>query len=182
MPYDSEHEPIEFSFEDLVSMTNNFSDEYLIGETSTAKVYKVKVSYSQLFEKEDDEEEDRFDVVIQRSTTGRPNRDMRNDIALTMAIRHRNIVPILGYFVEDEEKHEDIMATKYEVNGSLDKHLSDPTTLTWIRRLRICLGVARAMSYLHYGSQNQGRVIHGNIQSSRILLDDKWEPMLSGFQ
>ncbi|PWA37508.1 protein kinase-like domain-containing protein [Artemisia annua] len=81
----------------------------------------------------------------------------------------------------DDEKHEAIVVTKYEVNGSLDKHLSDPTTLTWIRRLRICLGVARAMSFMHYGD-DEVRVIHGNIKSSRILLDDKWEPKLFGFQ
>ncbi|PWA62258.1 protein kinase-like domain-containing protein [Artemisia annua] len=72
-----------------------------------------------------------------------------------------------------DQKHEGIMVTKYEVNGSLDKHLSDPTTLTWIRRLRIYLGVARVLSYMHYGLEDQRRVIHGNIQSSKILLDDK---------
>ncbi|GJS87094.1 kinase-like domain-containing protein [Tanacetum coccineum] len=221
MSYDTEPKVLLLSFEGLVSITNNFSDEYLIKETSIAKMYKVKISSSQLFVKEDDkedgekdgeeddkeddeedgekddkeddkeddekddkedDEEDLFDIVIRRSTNGRQHREMNNDLMLSLYSRHTNILPILGVFLEDDAMHEVIIVTKYEVNGSLDKHLSDPTTLTWIRRLRICVGVARAMSYLHYGLKKQSSVIHGNIQSSRILLDDKWEPKLYGFQ
>ncbi|GKB57521.1 kinase-like domain, phloem protein 2-like protein, partial [Tanacetum coccineum] len=73
------------------------------------------------------------------------------------------------------------MIYKKEANGSLDKYLSDQT-LTWTQRLKICLGVANALSYIHYDVGRDFSVIHCNIRSSKILLDDKWEPKLSGFE
>uniref|UniRef100_A0A251THK1 non-specific serine/threonine protein kinase n=1 Tax=Helianthus annuus TaxID=4232 RepID=A0A251THK1_HELAN len=94
-------------------------------------------------------------------------------------LKHPNIVSIVGFC---DEQHEKIIVTTYEAkNGSLKEHLSNPN-LTWTQRLKISVDVARALSYLHY---NEGRgygVIHLNINSSTILLDENWEPKLSGFK
>ncbi|MFS7913163.1 putative protein kinase RLK-Pelle-CrRLK1L-1 family [Helianthus anomalus] len=66
-------------------------------------------------------------------------------------------------------------------NGSLKEHLNR-SNLTWTQRLKICVGVARALSYLHYDERRGYGVIHLNINSSTILLDENWEPKLSGFK
>ncbi|KAF5790183.1 putative protein kinase RLK-Pelle-CrRLK1L-1 family [Helianthus annuus] len=66
-------------------------------------------------------------------------------------------------------------------NGSLKEHLNSPN-LTWTQRLKICVGVARALSYLHYDQSRGYGVIHLNINSSTILLNENWEPKLSGFK
>ncbi|PWA63613.1 protein kinase-like domain, Phloem protein 2-like protein [Artemisia annua] len=68
---------------------------------------------------------------------------------------------------------------KYEVNESLDKYLSG-STLTWMQRL---LDVARALNFIHHGSPNdESMMIHGNIKSSKILLNQNWEPTLHGLR
>ncbi|KAJ0736206.1 putative protein kinase RLK-Pelle-CrRLK1L-1 family [Helianthus annuus] len=93
-------------------------------------------------------------------------------------LKHPNIVSIVGFC---DEKHEKIIVTTYEAkNGSLNEHLNSPN-LTWTQRLKICVGVARALSYLHY-DQSHGYGVHLNINSSTILLNEKWEPKLSGFK
>ncbi|KAM0038468.1 putative protein kinase RLK-Pelle-CR4L family [Helianthus debilis subsp. tardiflorus] len=60
-------------------------------------------------------------------------------------------------------------------HGTLSQRLSDPT-LTWSQRLQICLGVARGLNYIHYD------VIHCDINSSKIILDENWEPKIYGFE
>nr|GEX45905.1 protein kinase-like domain, phloem protein 2-like protein [Tanacetum cinerariifolium] len=51
-----------------------------------------------------------------------------------------------------------------------------------MQRLKICVGVANALSFIHYDAQRDFSVIHCNIKSSKVLLDDKWVPKLSGFK
>ncbi|MFS7990548.1 putative protein kinase RLK-Pelle-CrRLK1L-1 family [Helianthus anomalus] len=94
-------------------------------------------------------------------------------------LKHPHIVSIVGFC---DEQHEKIIVTTYEAkNGSLKEHLNNPN-LTWTQRLKICVGVARALSYLHYDEGRGYGVIHLNINSSTILLDENWEPKLSGFK
>nr|GEW05614.1 protein kinase-like domain, phloem protein 2-like protein [Tanacetum cinerariifolium] len=74
-----------------------------------------------------------------------------------------------------------IRKSKGEANESLNEHLDDQT-FTWMQRLKICGGVAKALSYIHYDVVRDFSVIHCNVKSSKILLDDDWEPKLSGFE
>ncbi|KAL8239285.1 hypothetical protein R6Q59_015852 [Mikania micrantha] len=116
-----------------------------------------------------------------------------NELTISKDLNHKNIVSVFmisGMEDEDEDEDEDVNANananeviimnKHEANGSLEKHLSSPT-LTWMQRLRVCVGVADALNYLHNDAQDNHYVIHGNIKSSKILLDHKWEPKLHGF-
>ncbi|GJT85578.1 kinase-like domain, phloem protein 2-like protein [Tanacetum coccineum] len=54
--------------------------------------------------------------------------------------------------------------------------------LTWVRRLEICVGVANALSYIYYNKPRDFSIIHRNIDSETILLNDNWEPKLLGFK
>lgn len=86
--------------------------------------------------------------------------------------------PLVGFSHNGDEK---LLVYKYEINGSLDKHLAS-TTLTWDQRLRICLGAARGLEYIHGGVGTGHRMLHRNIKSSNILLDENWEPKISDFE
>ncbi|PWA89349.1 protein kinase-like domain-containing protein [Artemisia annua] len=77
--------------------------------------------------------------------------------------------------VARSENGEKIIVYEHAAHGSLDRHLTN-ATLTWFRRLQICIGVARALSHVHYD------VIHCDINSSKIFLDKDWEAKLSGFE
>ncbi|XP_071700420.1 probable serine/threonine-protein kinase PBL28 [Rutidosis leptorrhynchoides] len=71
-----------------------------------------------------------------------------------------------------------ILVYEYASNGSLDRHLND-SDLTWIQRIHICLDVAGGLNYLHNHNGGQRRVLHRDIKSSNILLDDNWNAKVS---
>ncbi|KAJ0639798.1 putative protein kinase RLK-Pelle-CrRLK1L-1 family [Helianthus annuus] len=85
-----------------------------------------------------------------------------------------------GYWLPAKEGNERILVYEYAHRGSLDRYLSD-LSLTWTQRLKICLGVARALNYLHDPAGTQQRIIHRDIKSSNILLDEEWNAKVSDF-
>nr|GEU57420.1 putative receptor-like protein kinase At5g39000 [Tanacetum cinerariifolium] len=89
----------------------------------------------------------------------------------TSRFNHENIIPFIGYCDEGNEK---IIVYEFASNGSLDSHLKDKEKrrfLTWEHRLKICLGAARGLDYLHSGLGEDNRVIHRDVKSANILLD-----------
>ncbi|KAL8265777.1 hypothetical protein R6Q59_003121 [Mikania micrantha] len=100
------------------------------------------------------------------------------EISLLSDLKHPNIGSIIGYC---DEKNEKIIITTYEAKGSLTGYLNSPN-LTWMQRLKISVGVARALSSLHHDKGRDYGVIHRNINSYTILLDQNWEPKLYGFE
>ncbi|MFS7990837.1 putative protein kinase RLK-Pelle-CrRLK1L-1 family [Helianthus anomalus] len=98
--------------------------------------------------------------------------EFQTEITMISSLEHKNIVSFIGFCDEDNEK---IIVYEHSVHGCLDQHLSGPN-LTWFQRLKICLGVAHGLSYMHYD------VIHCDINSSKIFLDKDWESKISGFE
>ncbi|KAJ9559427.1 hypothetical protein OSB04_014041 [Centaurea solstitialis] len=90
---------------------------------------------------------------------------------------HENLVSLLGYSDEDGES---ILVYEYLPNRSLDMYLSS-TTLSWIQRLKICIGAVRGLEYLHNPSITTQRVLHRDIKSSNIMLDENWNAKISDF-
>ncbi|GKG00351.1 receptor-like protein kinase HERK 1, partial [Tanacetum coccineum] len=87
-------------------------------------------------------------------------------------------MPLLGLCIEDDEI---ILVFEYSAYGSLQNYL-DNTNLTWKNRLKICTGAARAISYLHGGSDSDQRLFLGNFTSSSIFLDTHWEAKVSNIE
>ncbi|KAF5784478.1 putative protein kinase RLK-Pelle-CR4L family [Helianthus annuus] len=93
-------------------------------------------------------------------------------------LKHKNLVSFIGFCDEKDEK---IIINKHESHESLEKYLKG-SVLTWLQRLQIFVGIAQALNYIHYDAERNISVIHRNIKSSKVLLDDNWEPKLSGFE
>ncbi|GJZ87243.1 protein kinase, ATP binding site-containing protein [Tanacetum coccineum] len=91
--------------------------------------------------------------------------------------KHENIVSLLGYCDDSGEK---ILMYEYLPKKSLDCYLKS-SELTWVRRLNICIGAARGLQFLHTPVGNQQRVLHRDIKSSNILLDESWNAKISDF-
>ncbi|MED6132835.1 hypothetical protein PIB30_022619 [Stylosanthes scabra] len=104
--------------------------------------------------------------------------EFKNEIVLLCQLQHPNLMPLTGFCIE---RNELIIVYEYMTNGSLLDHLHhvNHDSLSWKRRLQICIGVARVLHYLHTGAKQP--VIHRHIKTSNILLDDQWEPKVSGF-
>lgn len=159
---------LQIPLEEIASATSNFSDANFINETPSGKVYKGQLLWS----------EQLMNVVAERFRHELGDVEFWKEISILSSLKHENLVTIIGFCDEGGEK---IMITKLEGKGRLDKFLGD-LNLTWMQRLQISVGVAQALNYIYYDEQRDFSVIHRNIMSSKILLDDNWEPKLSGFE
>ncbi|KAM0038585.1 putative protein kinase RLK-Pelle-CR4L family [Helianthus debilis subsp. tardiflorus] len=152
-----------FRRHEILSATNFFSDKNFITEGALGKVYKgLLFSNGEWIS---------FMVRKLDCTYGQGD-ELQKEISMVKSLEHKNIISILGY---NDENNEKIIVYEQGVHGTLDQHLTDPS-LTWLQRLKICLGVARALSYIHYD------IIHCDINSSKIFLDQDWEPKIYGFE
>ncbi|PWA44710.1 serine/threonine-protein kinase, active site protein [Artemisia annua] len=163
---------LRIQLKDILDGTDNFDDANLIGEGGFVRVYKGTLSQSKKT----------IDIAARRFhphyVQGEVHAEFWKEIMMLHNLKHKNVVKIIGFCDENDEK---IIINKYVAKGSLDKYLSDPT-LTWMQRLQICVDVAHALKYIHYHDQRDFSVVHRNIKSSKILLNENWEPELYGFE
>ncbi|XP_076924713.1 putative serine/threonine-protein kinase PBL28 [Bidens hawaiensis] len=153
--------------EDIVKATNNFNDDNIIGHEGRSTTYEGRLLQSGRLMK----------IVAQRFDCKHVEADLKffREISVLYDLKHTNLVSFIGFCDEKDEK---IIVTMYEANRGLGQHLNNPN-LTWIQRLKISVGVARALSYLHSYEGRDYAIIHCNINSDTILLDKNWEAKLS---
>ncbi|KAJ0871994.1 putative protein kinase RLK-Pelle-CrRLK1L-1 family [Helianthus annuus] len=162
---------LQIPLEDVLNATNNFHHDNIIGRGGLGHVYKGHLQRSRELIK--------ISALRLDRKHGGGVVEFWTEVSMLSDLKHPNIVSMVGFCDEKDEK---IIVTMYEAkNGSLKEHLNSPN-LTWTQRLKICVGVARALSYLHFDQRRGYGVIHLNINSSTILLDENWEPKLSGFK
>nr|XP_043612073.1 probable serine/threonine-protein kinase PBL28 [Erigeron canadensis] len=158
------------SLEDIEKATDHFAERNLLRGGGFGRVYKGTLSMTGK----------PTHIVARRLyyDYGQGDLEFWKEITMLSDLKHENLVSFVGYC---DEKGEKIIINKYEARGSLDKYLND-SSLTWTQRLEICAGIARALNYIHYDKERKYSVIHRNIKSSKILLDENWQPKLSGFE
>ncbi|GKB85259.1 protein kinase-like domain, concanavalin A-like lectin/glucanase domain protein, partial [Tanacetum coccineum] len=161
---------LQIPLEEILKATNNFSEKNIIGKGGFGNVYKGQLLRSG----------DLINISARRLDHNQEQGDMEfwTEISILSSLKHPNIVYLIGFCDDQGEK---IIINRHEVKGSLGMYISDPA-LTWVQRLRICNGAAKAISYLHYEEGRSYSIIHRNINSSTILLDDNFEAKLSGFE
>jgi len=112
---------------------------------------------------------------------GQGLKEFLTEIQLLTGQDHPNLVSLLGYCHEETEM---IIVYEYVERGSLDRYIRPSHTtycLTWPERLKICVDAARGLDHLHSHVGKHQSIIHRDIKSSNILLDDKWVAKISDF-
>ncbi|XP_057448066.1 receptor-like protein kinase FERONIA [Lotus japonicus] len=158
----------QFTLAEISTVTNNFSDALVIGEGGFGKVYKGTMPNGVT------------DLAIKRSkpSSRQGFKEFQNEINF-FSFSHMNLVALLGYCQEGNEL---ILVYEYMAHGSLCEHLykkKQNQSLNWMQRLKICVGAARGLHYLHTGTEEP--VIHRDIKSANILLDQNWVPKIADF-
>ncbi|KAJ0677697.1 putative protein kinase RLK-Pelle-CrRLK1L-1 family [Helianthus annuus] len=166
MPSIKDFKHLQIPLHDISLATDGFANKNLIANGGFGKVYTgVSEKYGRIAIK-------RWDCEH-----GQGDHEFKTEISLLSKYKHENIVSLLGFCDEDGEK---ILVYKYESNASLDKHLNKKD-LTWIQRLQICIDAARGLKYLHYDVGHHKRILHRDVKSSNILLDENLKPKISDF-
>ncbi|KAI3754384.1 hypothetical protein L1987_54167 [Smallanthus sonchifolius] len=160
-----------FSLTEIQSATKDFDDELVIGQGGFGKVYKGQIS----------SQEDGHVVAIKRldSMSSQGELEFRAEIETLSMMRHCHLVSLIGYCDDNKEM---ILVYEYMANGTLYHHLHKADTpLNWIQRMKIAIGAGRGLDYLHTGVGTRHGIIHRDVKSSNILLDENWEALLSDF-
>ncbi|MBA0748365.1 hypothetical protein Gogos_005202 [Gossypium gossypioides] len=156
-----------FPFDELKKYTNNFSDACDIGSGGYGKVYRGTLPTGEL-------------VAIKRAQQGsmQGGLEFKTEIELLSRVHHKNVVSLLGFCFE---RGEQILVYEYVANGSLGDSLSGKSgiRLDWARRLKVALGAARGLAYLHELANPP--VIHRDVKATNILLDERLNAKVADF-
>ncbi|GJR01534.1 kinase RLK-Pelle-CrRLK1L-1 family protein [Tanacetum coccineum] len=161
----------QFTFSEIQLATENFDESLVIGRGGFGKVYKGTIIHGA----------GGLTVAIKRleSTSNQGAVEFRAEVEMLTKLRHCHLVSLIGYCKDGQEM---ILVYEYMPRGTLEDHLHKRLNyLPWVIRLKICIGAARGLEYLHTGTGIEHGVIHRDVKSSNILLHKSWAAKISDF-
>ncbi|KAH9733891.1 protein kinase domain-containing protein [Citrus sinensis] len=158
-----------FTLRDLELATNRFSKENVLGEGGYGVVYRGNLINGS-------------PVAVKKilNNVGQAEKEFRVEVEAIGHVRHKNLVRLLGYCIEGIHR---MLVYEYVNNGNLEQWLHGAMRhhgyLTWEARMKVLLGTAKALAYLHEAIEP--KVVHRDIKSSNILIDDDFNAKVSDF-
>ncbi|XP_057545407.1 uncharacterized protein LOC130824424 isoform X1 [Amaranthus tricolor] len=158
-----------FTASEIEKATDNLSPSRILGEGGFGLVYSGVL-----------EDETNVAVKVLKRDDQQGGREFLAEVEMLSRLHHRNLVKLIGICTDER-----LRCLVYELipNGSVDSHLhgidKETAPLDWASRLKIALGAARGLAYLHEDSSP--RVIHRDFKSSNILLENDFTPKVSDF-
>ncbi|GMI69005.1 hypothetical protein HRI_000569800 [Hibiscus trionum] len=156
-----------FTYEELIQATSGFSEQNLLGEGGFGCVYKGILT-------------DGREVAVKQLKIGggQGEREFRAEVEIISRVHHRHLVSLVGYCISE---HQRLLVYDYVPNNTLHYHLHGRgrPVMDWAVRVKVAAGAARGIAYLH--EDCHPRIIHRDIKSSNILLDNNFEAQVSDF-
>uniref|UniRef100_A0A0D9W5A0 Protein kinase domain-containing protein n=1 Tax=Leersia perrieri TaxID=77586 RepID=A0A0D9W5A0_9ORYZ len=176
----------QFPLAALRAATDCFSPRHRIGSGSFGAVYRASLPDGRDVAIKRAERRDTGGASTSTTAARRVNHEAAfvSELALLSRVNHKNLVRLLGFCADGGER---ILVYEFMPNGTLHDHLHkqlptsplSPPLASWPSRLRLALGAARAVEYMH--TYAVPPIIHRDIKSSNILLDSSWTAKVSDF-
>ncbi|XP_024034387.1 putative wall-associated receptor kinase-like 16 isoform X2 [Citrus clementina] len=158
-----------FSAAELVKATKNYDESHFLGEGGFGSVYKGVLPDNTQIAVKKPKESDKIRI----------NQEFQKEMGIVSRINHKNVVKILGLCLQTKVP---LLVYEFVSNGTLSHHIHDkssPVLRTWKMCLGIAAEIASALDYFH--SLASPPIIHGDVKSSNILLDDKYIAKVADF-
>jgi serine/threonine protein kinase len=156
-----------FSYEELKRSTNNFAEANELGYGGYGKVYRGMLPTGTF-------------IAIKRAQQGsmQGGHEFKTEIELLSRVHHKNLVGLVGFCFEQGEQ---MLVYEFMSAGTLRDSLSGKSGLhlDWKKRLRVALGAARGLAYLHELADPP--IIHRDVKSSNILMDEHLTAKVADF-
>ncbi|KAI5679166.1 hypothetical protein M9H77_10116 [Catharanthus roseus] len=161
-----------FTLKEMEESTCSFSDENLLGKGGFGRVYKGTLRSGEVVAIK------KMDLPPFKEAEG--EREFRVEVDILSRLDHPNLVSLIGYCADGKHR---FLVYEYMHKGNLQDHLNGigEVKMDWPLRLKVALGAARGLAYLHSSSAVGIPIVHRDFKSTNILLDDNYEAKISDF-
>ncbi|XP_034890340.1 probable LRR receptor-like serine/threonine-protein kinase RFK1 isoform X1 [Populus alba] len=163
-----EIQTVSFTLKQIKAATGNFDPANKIGEGGFGPVYKGMLP-------------DGTVIAVKQlsSKSSQGNREFLNEIGVISCMQHPHLVKLHGCCIEGDQL---LLVYEYMENNSLSRALFGPENqlhLDWKTRQKICIGIAKGLSFLH--EESRLKIVHRDIKVTNVLLDKDLNPKISDF-
>ncbi|XP_038712529.1 PTI1-like tyrosine-protein kinase At3g15890 [Tripterygium wilfordii] len=158
-----------FTYKELQTATNGFSEDNKLGEGGFGSVYWGKTS-------------DGLQIAVKKlkAMNSKAEMEFALEVEVLGRVRHKNLLGLRGYCVGSDQR---LIVYDYMPNLSLLSHLhgqfAGEVRLDWKKRMKVAIGSAEGILYLHH--EVAPHIIHRDIKASNVLLDSDFEPLVADF-
>ncbi|KAE8693625.1 Proline-rich receptor-like protein kinase PERK14 [Hibiscus syriacus] len=156
-----------FTYDELLIATDGFSKSNLLGQGDFGYVYKGRLLTGQ-------------DVAVKKLNAGsrQGEREFQAEVETISRVHHKHLVSLVGYCINGAER---LFVYEFVPNKTLEFHLHEngQSVILWERRLKIAIGSAKGIAYLH--EDCSPTIIHRDIKAANVLLDPRFEAKVSDF-
>ncbi|KAL8142384.1 hypothetical protein V2J09_015416 [Rumex salicifolius] len=171
-PAKKHHGSTVFTLKEMEEATSSFSEENLLGKGGFGRVYKATLRTREVVAVK------KMELPPYKLAEG--EREFRVEVDILSRLDHPNLVSLIGYCADGEQR---FLVYEYMPNGNLQDHLNSigKAKMDWPSRLKVAIGAARGLAYLHSSSSVGIPIIHRDFKSSNILLTKNLEAKISDF-
>ncbi|XAR66997.1 Non-specific serine/threonine protein kinase [Bertholletia excelsa] len=156
-----------FTYEELAMATDGFSNANLLGQGGFGYVHRGVLPNGK-------------EVAVKqlKAGSGQGEREFQAEVEIITRVHHKHLVSLVGYCITGSQR---LLVYEFVPNNTLEFHLHGKgrPTMDWPTRLRIALGAAKGLAYLH--EDCHPKIIHRDIKAANILLDFNFEAKVADF-
>lgn len=171
-PIKKHHGSSIYTLKEMKEPTNSFNEENLVGKGGFGRVYKGVLCSGEAVAIK------KMELPPFKAAEG--EREFRVEVDILSRLDHPNLVSLIGYCADGKNR---FLVYEYMHNGNLQDHLNGigEARMDWPARLKVALGAARGLAYLHSSSAVGIPIVHRDFKSTNVLLNSNFEAKISDF-